>query len=423
MTDRDGANGVAGRVLSIDIFRGATIIAMVFANSTTKMGLPWWMEHAGHTEGKTDLITWVDMIFPAFMFIMGLAVPLAMGRRLETSSSVLGLVGHVVMRGALLMWLGGVLYGFGINTTAIEISIAAWVSMGFVALILLLSTVPPQLLKTTAKPAWLWGVRGLGLAYFVWATTAYNGGDSDPFFRADGFTYSILGMLGIAYICASLLYLATRHSQLARLGICGLVILLRFHVQHEGAFLTAWIPQPLAWFGLLSHLTDGGLIVLAGTFLGDLFVARDGVLPSHPNRFVAVFGIGFLTAAALVDGDFFATFIGLRKTLFCIGACALVFLLLRQAEQRKGATSLFGSLTRPLLEVGHNPLFAYSLQFGLGGMLALVLGDETLVNAIEGYTLFGAHGWLGATSTALPFTVAVVALTSLANRYRLYLKL
>ena len=96
MTDRDGANGVAGRVLSIDIFRGATIIAMVFANSTTKMGLPWWMEHAGHTEGKTDLITWVDMIFPAFMFIMGLAVPLAMGRRLETSSSVLGLVGHVV---------------------------------------------------------------------------------------------------------------------------------------------------------------------------------------------------------------------------------------------------------------------------------------------------------------------------------------
>ncbi len=416
-------SGVPDRVASIDIFRGATIVAMVFANSTTEMGLPWWMEHASHTEGKTQLITWVDVIFPAFMFIMGLAIPLAMDRRLAQSASLRSIVGHVVVRGALLMWLGGVLYGFGINTGAAGISNAAWVSMGFVALVLLLSDVPPRLLRVAATTGWVWGVRVLALAYFVWATTAYRGGDGHLFFRSEGFTYSILGLLGIAYVCSALLYLATREAPLARLGICGLVILLSGHMHHEDAFLPAWVPQPFAWLGLLPHLVRAGLPVLAGTLVGDLFVVRGNTSRGHPRRFVAAFGVGFLMAAALVDGDFFANFAGLRLTLFCIGVCALFLYLLCGIERHKGATGVFRTLTRPLTEVGRNPLFAYSLQFGLGGALALVVGDEASVRSIEGYTVFGAQGWLGVTYTALPFTMAVVVLTCLANHYKLRLRL
>lgn len=416
--DRD-PTGEPGRILSIDIFRGATIVAMVFANSTTEMGLPWWMEHASHTEAKRQSITWVDLIFPAFMFVMGLAIPLAIDRRLALSASLRAIVGHVVVRGALLMWLGGVMYGFGINTGAAGIPNAVWVVTGFVALVLLLSDVPPLLLRAGTLPAWVWGVRALALAYFVWATAAYRGGDGHPFFRPEGFTYSILGLLGIAYICSALLYLVTRESPLPRLGICGLMILLSGHMHHQDAFLPAWLPQPFAWLGVLSHLVRAGLPVLAGTLLGDLFVARSNV----SSQFVAMFGVGFLMAAALVDGDFFATFVGVRLTLFCIGACALFLLLLCEIERHKGVTSPFRTLTRPLAEVGRNPLFAYSLQFGLGGALALVVGNDALIRSIEGYTVFGAHGWLGVTYTALPFTIAVVALTSLANRYKLRMRL
>lgn len=423
MTDYRKATGLAERVLSIDIFRGATIVAMVFANTTTKMGLPWWMEHASHTEGRTELITWVDLVFPAFLFIMGLAIPLAVDRRLALSVSRRALVGHVALRGLLLMWLGGVMYGFGINAEAMDIPIATWVTLGFVALVLLLSDVPLHLSRAVARPALGWGLRAVSIGYFVWATTAYRGADGSPFFHADGFTFSILGLLGFAYIASTLLYLATRESPLARLAIGALIVLLGVHMQQEGAFLPAWNPQPLAWFGVLSHLIRGVLIVLAGTFLGELFVARGSTSPSRPGRFMALFGIGFLMAAALVDGDFFATFVGLRKTLFCIGTSALIFLVLWEVEHHKGATSVFRALSRPLLEVGRNPLFTYSLQFGLGGALALVVGDESRVNAIEGYTVFGTQGWYGVAFTALPFTVAVVALTCLANRYKVRIKL
>jgi heparan-alpha-glucosaminide N-acetyltransferase len=423
MADHVKATGISGRVLSIDIFRGATIVAMVFANTTTKMGLPWWMEHAGHTDGRSELITWVDLIFPAFLFIMGLAIPLAVDRRLALSVSWRALVSHVALRGLLLMWLGGVMYGFGINAEAMDVPIATWVALGFAALVLLLTDVPMRLSRAVARPALAWVFRTVPLGYFVWATTAYRGGDGNPFFHADGFTFSILGLLGFAYIASTLLYLATRESPLARLAICALIVLLGVHMQHEDAFLPAWNLQPLAWFGVLSHLIRGGLIVLAGTFLGELFVARGSTSPSHPGRFMALFGIGFLAAAALVDGDLFATFVGLRKTLFCIGVSALIFRLLWEVEQHKGANGVFRALSRPLLEVGRNPLFAYSLQFGLGGALALVVGDVSMVSAIEGYTIFGAQGWSGAAFTALPFTVAVVALTGLANRYKVRIKL
>ena len=419
------AAGSTNRVLSIDIFRGLTIVLMVFANTSTKMGLPWWMEHASHTEGKHQLITWPDVIFPAFLFIMGMAIPLAMEKRLSKGAPWLQVVGHVILRGLLLMWLGGVLYGFGINGEKMGISIAAWVAMGFVALGALLLDWPTKSSGLGGKPIWVWFLRTAALAYFIWATTAYRGSEGSLFFKSSGFTFSILGLLGFGYIITSLIWLATRESMSARLAVYGLAILLGMHLQHSDAFLQQWCPMIIGYLDLPGSLTDNGIIVLAGTFLGDLFLARSAQSPwlRRPRVFVGAFGLAFLAASALADGDFFVTFVGLRKTLFCTGLCALAFLVIWEIEQVIGATRVFKSATRPLVDVGRNPLFAYSLQFAFGGALALIVANQAWVDAIEGYTLFGTKGWLGVLYTALPYTIAVTALTSLANRFRLFMKL
>lgn len=413
------------RVLSMDLFRGLTIVLMVFANTSTKMGLPWWMEHAYHTEGKDQLITWPDVIFPAFLFIMGMAIPLALERRLAKGVSWMRVVGHVVVRGLLLMWLGGVLYGFGINGEEMGISIAAWVVMGFVALGALLLDWPTKSSGSAGKPIWVWLLRMAALAYFVWATTAYRGSEGSGFFRSSGFTFSILGLLGFGYILTSIIWLASRRSVLARLAVYGLAILFGMHLQHSDAFLKQWCPKIISYLDLPGSLTDYGLIVLAGTFLGDVFLARR--TPSswfrRPRVFVAAFGLAFLVASALADGDFFSTFVGLRKTLFSTGLCALVFLVIWQIEQVAGVTRVFKTATRPFVHVGRNPLFAYGLQFALGGALALIVGNKAWIDAIEGYTLFGAKGWLGVLYTALPYTIAIAALTRLAHRFRLFMKL
>src|SRR3954470_2206922 len=97
----------APRVTSIDVFRGLTMIVMIFVNALAEVkGLPWWTYHA---PGRADLMTYVDMVFPAFLFILGMAVPLAVEQRLKKNPSHPHLWLHAVMRSLSLLMLGLIL--------------------------------------------------------------------------------------------------------------------------------------------------------------------------------------------------------------------------------------------------------------------------------------------------------------------------
>ena len=62
------------RILSIDAFRGITIFVMVFVNDLAGTpGIPAWM---GHMPANADAMSFVDVVFPAFLFIAGMSVPL-----------------------------------------------------------------------------------------------------------------------------------------------------------------------------------------------------------------------------------------------------------------------------------------------------------------------------------------------------------
>ena len=83
-----------GRIASIDIIRGIAIVGMVLcANIGFNSGLPAWMFHA-QTPPPTYAfnpevagITWVDLVFPFFLFPLGAALPFAMRKRLENGMS------------------------------------------------------------------------------------------------------------------------------------------------------------------------------------------------------------------------------------------------------------------------------------------------------------------------------------------------
>ena len=63
---REAVQTTAHRVLSIDIFRGLTMAAMIFVNALAGVrGLPWWTYHA---PAQVDVMTYVDMVFPFFLF-------------------------------------------------------------------------------------------------------------------------------------------------------------------------------------------------------------------------------------------------------------------------------------------------------------------------------------------------------------------
>lgn len=56
----------AVRVASIDVQRGLTMMVMVFVNELAGVrGLAWWTYHA---KADVDAMTYVDMVFPFFLF-------------------------------------------------------------------------------------------------------------------------------------------------------------------------------------------------------------------------------------------------------------------------------------------------------------------------------------------------------------------
>ncbi len=67
------------RLVSLDVFRGLTIAGMVLVNNPgTWAHIYWPLEHA-EWNGWTP----TDLVFPFFLFIVGVAIPLAFGKRIE----------------------------------------------------------------------------------------------------------------------------------------------------------------------------------------------------------------------------------------------------------------------------------------------------------------------------------------------------
>lgn len=96
------------RLVSLDVFRGLTIAGMVLVNNPgTWSAIYWPLEHA-----EWDGWTPTDLIFPFFVFIVGVAIPLAFGRRVEAGGTKKDLYLKVIRRTLIIFGLGLFLNGF-----------------------------------------------------------------------------------------------------------------------------------------------------------------------------------------------------------------------------------------------------------------------------------------------------------------------
>ncbi|MEI3583140.1 MAG: DUF5009 domain-containing protein [Alistipes shahii] len=78
------------RAYAVDILQGLAIVGMVLSGYIAwNPDLPAWLFHAQLPppsfvfDASVAEITWVDLVFPFFLFSMGAAFPLSLGRRLN----------------------------------------------------------------------------------------------------------------------------------------------------------------------------------------------------------------------------------------------------------------------------------------------------------------------------------------------------
>src|SRR5215471_10050658 len=101
-----------GRVLSLDVFRGATVAAMVLVNNPGS----WRYVYKPLLHAQWHGWTPTDLVFPFFLFIMGAAIEFSLAvRRANESPETRArrpVLGHIFIRSAILFVLGLFLNGF-----------------------------------------------------------------------------------------------------------------------------------------------------------------------------------------------------------------------------------------------------------------------------------------------------------------------
>lgn len=98
------------RLASLDVFRGITIAAMLLVNNPGKGGAYSALIHAGEQGPGWNGWTPTDLIFPFFLFIVGVATPFSLSKRAAGESRG-GLLSHIWARAIALFALGELLTG------------------------------------------------------------------------------------------------------------------------------------------------------------------------------------------------------------------------------------------------------------------------------------------------------------------------
>jgi len=97
----------SGRLVSLDVFRGITVAAMLLVNNPGSEPSYTQLDHAPWSGW-----TFTDTIFPFFLWIVGVAMTLSFANRLEQGADRGKLLIHVARRAAVIYLLGLLLAGF-----------------------------------------------------------------------------------------------------------------------------------------------------------------------------------------------------------------------------------------------------------------------------------------------------------------------
>jgi heparan-alpha-glucosaminide N-acetyltransferase len=405
----------SGRLTSLDAFRGFDILTMVFVNFIAGMkAIPFILRHAAADQ---DTFTLTDVVFPGFLFIVGVSIPLALTKRKAEARTSVSLLGHVVLRTLALLFLGVLLVNENRYSAAAALGKDLWYFLATAAVFVLWAVVPKD-----AAPAGRRLYLGLKVAAAVLLMAlliVFRGqGPDGRMTWLQTSWWGILGMIGWCYLAGCLLFLASRGNRVVLAGAVGLMSALYIGARHGGLdFLGSF----LNFLNVGSLFGSHAAIVTAGMLAGTVFLPAAGrAAPRARGRSLAVLGTALLLTGYVLRPLHGFSKIGGTES-YCLataGICCLLFLLfyivLDVLKAKKAAAFL--------IPAGRNPLLAYLLPGFVDGFLRL-LGGVLHVNLWQGLWPFWDTGGLPGILNAAVMTAFILFLTTLATRARLVLKL
>lgn len=263
------------RSYALDALRGTAIILMVLSGSIVFGILPGWMYHA-QTPPPTNVfnpevpgITWVDLVFPFFLFAMGAAFPFSIKKKTERGETKLRLIIDALKRGVQLTFFAIFIQHFYPWVLSNPQDTRAWL-LSLLCFLLLF----PMFMRIPFKmPAYLRVVIKLSayiIAFILMNVVTYAGGRKfDPHF-----SNIIILVLANMSIFGTLIYILTKNKPWARIAVLPFIMAIFLGADIEGSITkTIYNFTPLDWmyrFNYLKYL----FIVIPGTIAGDYIYRR-----------------------------------------------------------------------------------------------------------------------------------------------------
>jgi heparan-alpha-glucosaminide N-acetyltransferase len=356
------------RLHSIDAIRALTMLLMIFVNDLAGVkGIPEWIDHAKRTE---DAMGFADTIFPAFLFIVGLSIPLALDRKIQKGESPQSVLFAIVSRSFALIVMGFFhvnLENYGNGSILPE---AVWEILITIAFFLIWLDYPATMDRV--KKYFLIGGGWLILLLMAFLYVGSDGNSMQPHW------WGILGLIGWGYLVCALIYFFAKGNMTAI--IIAFLVFAAINILDHGK----WLHMHL-WV-----IKDGSteFSIMAGAIVS-VWYAKMVKKGFNAALWLWMFVAG---CAAIAVGFLLRPYTdGISKIratpawiLICIGISVLVFELMICLVDYKGKKNWFkliwpaGTATLtcyliPYLQVGFYKLvgfrYPHVLNYGWGGFL------------------------------------------------------
>lgn len=373
---------------AIDMLRGLTVLIMIFVNSFWKLeGVPHWLEHAAWGE---DFMGLADIVFPCFLFAVGMSIPYAIERRSAKGFSDASTLLHILLRTFALLVTGAFL-----GNSEGWISDDAPYPMGLYWILMLAGFICvwnqyPR--ETSRRLRYVFaGLKIAGAAILIYLMLTFRNGEGQVF----GFRTSILGLIGWAYLICAVSYLIVRDRPVRLLAIFGVFVLVNIltsplneaYGSHpildfpDGNFLSGFLHTIHVGNGGLCACTMGGLVL---SVLGERYRGSD-----NKKLIVTLAGAAALAVAGMAAHHFYiVSKIAATLPWVCFSmavACSLygVFTWLDGRGLtgwfriiRPAGTATLTAYMVPYLLYGIDNLFGINMDFfsaGISGLLNCAL--------------------------------------------------
>ncbi len=371
----------SGRIVSIDIMRGLTLLLMLFVNDLNMDVAPAWL---GHMPADLDGMGLADWVFPGFLFIAGMSVPFAITKRISQGLTQPDNIKHIIYRTVSLLVIGILM----LNTSRVDSELTGigknlWALLMYLAVFLVWNNYRNK----DEKPFTVTGFRLAGVGLLLVLIFKFRSGQPENDGSLITGWWGILGLIGWGYLAAGLTFILCRNSIPLTASVAALFLGLNV-LSTLG--LTAFMDPVRPFLGVI---VDGNVpfIVISGMVAG-LMVRKSadtGYKPLIRNLIIA--GVLILAAGFFLRKWFILSKIQATPSwgLVCTGISFLVFTIIyitadvfkktrwadffRPAGENSLTTYLAPDILYQLIWMGGLPVFFYkqstNLPVLIGGSL------------------------------------------------------